>query len=178
MIGGEERCPRCGEPRIGPFCEGCGHRYAAVPSPDPSPASSSDPSPAWSWCAVVAPDREYFTAAGFDTGRFSFPARSAARRVPLTSSPVRIGRRSRRRGSTPDIDLADPPADPGVSHNHALLLARPDGTWALVDQGSTNGTYLNGGTDRISRDQEVPLAAGDRFHLGVWTTITVHPDRP
>jgi pSer/pThr/pTyr-binding forkhead associated (FHA) protein len=126
-----------------------------------------------SWHAVVAPDRTYFESGGLDTERFTFPDRSVPRRVELTGPVVRIGRRSGSRGTTPDIDLAEPPADPGVSREHARLLARPDGTWAVVDDGSTNGIYLNGGTERLPGDRPVSLADGDRVHLGVWTTITL-----
>jgi hypothetical protein len=162
MISGAERCPRCSEPRIGPFCERCGHRY-----------STSAPAGTASWCAVIAPDRTYFDTGGLDTERFDFPVHGTTRSVELTGSVVRIGRRSGSRGTTPEIDLADAPADPGVSHEHARLLAQSDGTWAVVDDGSTNGTYLNGGTERLPGDRPVQLADGDRVHLGVWTTITL-----
>ncbi len=86
---------------------------------------------------------------------------------------MRIGRRSASRGITPEIDLANPPVDPGVSREHARLLAQPDGSWALVDEGSTNGTYVNGCSQRVPTKAPVPLADGDRVHLGVWTTITL-----
>ncbi|MGH3899312.1 MAG: FHA domain-containing protein [Pseudonocardiaceae bacterium] len=89
---------------------------------------------------------------------------------------MRIGRRSISRGIAPEIDLAFPPVDPGVSREHARLLAQPDGSWVLVDDGSTNGTYLNGDTKRLPAKAPVPLADGDRVHLGVWTTITLHRD--
>jgi pSer/pThr/pTyr-binding forkhead associated (FHA) protein len=157
-----ESCPRCSEPRIGLFCEQCGHSYSVAAPPAPS-----------TWCAVIAPDRDYFETGRADIDRFTFPASSPARRVTLTGASVRVGRRSGSRGTTPEIDLADPPADPGVSREHARLLAQPDGTWAVVDEGSTNGTYVNGGRQRIAAHQPVPLADGDRVHLGVWTTITL-----
>ncbi|MBV9729653.1 MAG: FHA domain-containing protein [Pseudonocardiales bacterium] len=160
--GGVESCPCCNEPRIGLFCEQCGHSYAVAAPPAPS-----------SWCAVIAPDQNYFEGARAEGDRFSFPASSPARRVPLTGASVRIGRRSGSRRTTPEIDLADPPADPGVSREHARLLAQPDGTWAVLDEGSTNGTYVNDSRQRIAARQPVPLADGDRVHLGVWTTITL-----
>lgn len=157
-----ELCPRCSEPRTELFCEQCGHSYAVVALAGPL-----------SWCAVIAPDRDYFQAGPADIEQFTFPASSPARRVPLRGASIRIGRRSSSRGTIPEIDLADPPADPGVSREHARLVALPDGIWAVIDEASTNGTYINGGCQRIPAHQQVPLADGDRVHLGVWTTITL-----
>lgn len=154
-------CPQCDEPRIGPFCEQCGHSYTA--------ASRSAPS----WCAVIAPDRVYFEAGGAATEGFTFPASSPARSVELTGTSALIGRRSSSKGITPEIDLASTPADPGVSREHARLLAQPDGSWAVADEGSTNGTYVNGSSQRIPANAPVQLANGDRVHVGVWTTITL-----
>ncbi|MGH3874476.1 MAG: FHA domain-containing protein [Pseudonocardiaceae bacterium] len=160
-------CPHCGEPRIGRFCEQCGHSYAGHSHSHSHAAPSS-------WCAVLTPDRAYFEVSGADPKEFTFPASALARRVELTGASMRIGRRSASRRITPEIDLASPPVDPGVSHEHARLLAQPDGSWTLVDDGSTNGTYVNGSSQRIPPDQPIPLADGDRVHLGVWTTITLH----
>lgn len=123
-----------------------------------------------SWCAVITPDRGYFEAGGADTKRFSFPAGSPTRRVKLTGPSVRIGRRSDSRDTTPEIDLADP----WVSREHAQLLAQPDGTWTVVDEGSTNGTYVNDDRRRIPTHQQIPLADGDCVHLGIWTMITLY----
>ena len=81
-----------------------------------------------------------------------------------------IGRRSRTRGTAPDIDLAG--LDPGVSATHALLVARPDGGWDLVDLGSTNGTTLAVDDGPIRPHAPVPLADGAVIQLGAWTTIT------
>ena len=163
-------CPDCGEPRSGQFCEECGHSYAGHSD---TTAALLGPS---SWCVVIAPDPAYYEASGADTKEFTFPASALARRVELTGASVRIGRRSASRGITPEIDLASPPIDPGVSREHARLLAQPDGCWALVDEGSANGTYLNGGATPIPARAQVPLTDGDRVHLGVWTTITLHRD--
>ncbi|MGH3673159.1 MAG: FHA domain-containing protein [Pseudonocardiaceae bacterium] len=121
------------------------------------------------WWALVAPDRGFFEASGVDTGRFCVPA-GPARRVQLTGGSMRIGRRSGSRGVAPEIEVTDP----GVSRAHARLLARPDGSWTVVDDGSLNGTYVNGAAQRIGPRQQVPLADGDRVHVGVWTTITLH----
>lgn len=153
-----EFCPRCNEPRIGLFCERCGHAYLATTPPTPS-----------SWCAVIAPDRGYFETSGADTERFTLPAICSIRRIKLTGTSVGIGRHSKSRGTTPEIDLADP----GVSHKHARLLAQPDSGWMVVDEDSANGTYMNGGSQPIPSNHQIPLVDGDRLHLGMWTTITL-----
>jgi pSer/pThr/pTyr-binding forkhead associated (FHA) protein len=100
-----------------------------------------------------------------------FPPYCPERTFVLTGPQIRIGRRSTSRGTAPEIDLSEPPADPGVSHLHAVLLAQPDGGWALVDPGSTNGTWINDATDPLTINVAVPLQVGDRIHLGAWTTI-------
>ncbi|WP_338071051.1 FHA domain-containing protein, partial [Actinomadura bangladeshensis] len=110
-------------------------------------------------------DREYFTTViaeeGPDSAALSFPPYAPERRIPLTGAQIRIGRRSSSQPSPPEIDLREPPEDPGVSHVHAVLLAKPDGTWTLVDPGSTNRTCVNGSTDPIPYNVEVPVADGD-----------------
>ena len=63
--------------------------------------------------------------------------------------------------------------DPGVSHLHAVLLLQPDGNWAVVDPGSTNGTTLNDDPEPVKTDVPIPVRDGDRIHVGAWTTITV-----
>ncbi|MGH3882164.1 MAG: FHA domain-containing protein [Pseudonocardiaceae bacterium] len=172
-----ESCPRCSEPRIGVFCEQCGHSYAAPVSPTTGPLATRPLRLGASlWWVVIVPDRDYFEARCEDADRFTFPASSSPWRVELTGDVVRIGRRSTSQRITPEIDLAGPPADPGVSREHARLLAQPDGSWALVDVGSTNGTNLNGVAKRIPTDQKVPLADRDRVYLGIWTTITLYRD--
>lgn len=162
-------CPLCGEVREGRFCEQCGYDFDA-----PRPAARAPSGPP-AWVAVVTADRGYFETGGESSRSFTFPASCPQRRVALTGRRVRIGRRSTSRAFTPEIDLSCPPEDPGVSHEHAQLLAQPDGSWALVDRGSTNGTYLNGSPDPVPSNLLVPLAADDRIHVGVWTTITVRP---
>ena len=85
---------------------------------------------------------------------------------------MQIGRRSVSRGVDPEIDLTGPPADPGISRLHAVLIATPDGGWAVLDPGSANGTLVNG--TEIPTGVQVPLYDGDRINLGGWTAITVH----
>jgi hypothetical protein len=192
-----EPCPDCAAPRTGRFCEGCGYDFAVgagrpdvtgpVPSAPPAPPASEEPAtsrwgesgastPAASWTAVVVADRDYYETVlrqSGENGAFTFPPYCPERRIPLDGPQIRIGRRSVSQGTTPEIDLSEPPEDPGASHTHAVLLGRPDGTWTLVDPGSTNGTTVNGGEEPIPVNVEVPVDDGDRIHIGVWTTITL-----
>ncbi|HEX5404338.1 MAG TPA: FHA domain-containing protein [Pseudonocardiaceae bacterium] len=177
-----ELCPECGEPRTGRFCEGCSYDFVAGASrtpvaPAPAPVAAV-PVSTNGWSAVVTADREYFDAVrqqdGPDVPTISFPVYCPDRQFSLTGEQIRIGRMSRSRGLTPEIDLTGPPQDPGVSHLHAVLLAQADGTWVVVDPGSTNGTTLNDDLEPIANDVPVPVRDGDRIHVGAWTTITLH----
>jgi hypothetical protein len=129
------------------------------------------------WNAVVRADRQWYDEVrrreGPDAADVEFPRYCPERRFELTGNQVAIGRRSRSRGTNPEIDLSGPPLDPGVSAQHALLLSRPDGGWDLVDLDSTNGTSVGDSPDLIRAHVPVPLADGDRIRLGAWTTITV-----
>ncbi|WP_432588271.1 FHA domain-containing protein [Streptomyces sp. HD1123-B1] len=156
--------------------------HAAPPPPQqatpPSPFEHGGPPPSPAgWVAVVAPDREYFMAmmhrSGPEAAGLNLPAYSPEQQLPLNGQQITIGRRRHSTGESPDIDLGRPPEDPGVSHQHAVLVQQPDGTWSVVDQDSTNGTTINGGEDPIQPYVPVPLQDGDRVHVGAWTTITV-----
>ncbi|MFD0774431.1 FHA domain-containing protein, partial [Streptomonospora algeriensis] len=130
------------------------------------------------WWAIVCADPAYYQAMAdrgvLDPAAIEFPARTPQRRMPLNRARVRIGRRSFRLGIHPEIDLAGPPEDPAVSHAHATLIARPGGRWALVDEGSTNGTTLNGTAEEVPSNTEVPLHEADRIYVGAWTVIALH----
>ncbi|MFD6227830.1 FHA domain-containing protein [Streptomyces sp. NPDC060232] len=130
-----------------------------------------------SWTATIGPDRSYFMAmmqrSGPEATGLNLPAYSPEQHLPLSGGQITIGRRRASTGESPDIDLSVPPEDPGVSHQHAVLVQQPDMSWAVVDQNSTNGTTINGGEDPIQPYVPVPLADGDRVHVGAWTTITI-----
>jgi serine/threonine protein kinase len=156
----------------------------AVPTPtapmtmlEASSASSapSVPSVPLTWTAVVTADRDYYDSVSAvndqDSASISFPGAVPERRIPLSGTEIRIGRRSVSKGIEPEIDLIGPPRDPGVSRLHAKLIPAPDGTWTVVDLGTENGITVNG-RDVPSGDS-VPLRPGDRIHLGAWTKITI-----
>jgi hypothetical protein len=193
--GGGEPCPECDTSRSGRFCEVCGHDFLAaeldtagigavigggttgrgseVASPPPD---GTGPKPATTgWRVVVTADRAYYDRmrAAADPGaeEVAFPAYCPERRFALVPPQVLIGRLSRSRGIEPDIDLTGPPADPAVSHSHAILVVQPDGGWAVVDLGSANGTYVNDSATAIEPNRPVPVADGDRVHVGAWSTL-------
>ncbi|MGR4878993.1 FHA domain-containing protein [Streptomyces sp. LARHCF249] len=130
-----------------------------------------------SWTATIGPDRSYFMAmmqrSGPEAAGLNLPAYSPEQHLPLAGGQITIGRRRASTGESPDIDLSVPPEDPGVSHQHAVLVQQPDLSWAVVDQNSTNGTTINGGEEPIQPYVPVPLSDGDRVHVGAWTTITI-----
>ncbi|MGO9973555.1 MAG: FHA domain-containing protein [Solirubrobacteraceae bacterium] len=186
-------CPRCGTINAASdkFCEGCGLNFAdpGAPSAEPpsseaaatptavtSEAASTPTVAATGWVAIVTADRDYFERT--DAGDIEFPADCPERRVPLMAEQVTIGRRSRSRSITPDIDLGEPPEDIGVSHEHAILTRNADGAWLLADRGSTNGTFHNDGETPITQGEPVSMSDGDRIHLGAWTTITLSRNAP
>jgi hypothetical protein len=174
---GAQPCPVCATPRAGDdrFCEGCGFDFesgtgGSVPASATTTSGGATAEPAL-WEVVASADREYFDRMAPEG--VTFPPHCPDRTFGVSGEQVRIGRRSPSRGVAPEIDLSGAPEDPAISHLHALLLRQGDGSYALVDPGSTNGTTVNGGKDPIAVNEAVPLKDGDRIHLGAWTTLTL-----
>ena len=76
---------------------------------------------------------------------------SAGSAIPLGNDETTVGRAPTNEVVLPDIS---------VSRRHALLRREPDG-YVLIDQGSGNGTRLNGRSVQITR-----LCNGDEVTLG------------
>jgi pSer/pThr/pTyr-binding forkhead associated (FHA) protein len=183
-------CPQCGAQAAGRFCEVCGYDFLLakiapaqrVPTEDAEaePTATAPPNGAAApgWRIVVTADADYHARmqaqAEPDVEPIALPAFCPERRFALPAGQALIGRRSRSRGIEPDIDLAGPPADPAVSHAHALLIAQPDGGWAVVDLESANGTFVGETDEPIESNTPTPLADGDAFYLGAWTKIVLH----
>lgn len=161
-------CPVCQAELDARFCETCGHD-----STRPAPVAA----PTGTWSVIATADPAWFEEVrrreGPDIASMAFPHYCPPRTFDLTGPQMAIGRRSRSRGVDPEIDLSGPPLDPGVSTLHAVLLARPEGGWELVDVGSTNGTVIGDAPDPIPPHVPVQLAAGDRIKIGAWTVLTV-----
>ena len=157
-----EPCPACGAPRSGDdrYCEGCGHDFLAPP-----PAVTG-------WEAVITADRAQFDRLA--VAGLTFPVDYLERRFPLAEGENRIGRSRGHPGEdAPEIDLATPPVDPGISRLHAVIERRDDGICVLRDLGSTNGTAVGDEPAAIAPHTDVPVSDGDRIRVGVWTTITL-----
>jgi predicted component of type VI protein secretion system len=60
-----------------------------------------------------------------------------------------------------------------VSRRHARLARCPDGGLELSDDGSSNGTYVNGATEPLAVGTVRRVVAGDWINAGAWTRITV-----
>jgi hypothetical protein len=177
-------CPNCGAARTpdDAFCEGCGLDFAtgqmpAAPvAPDPAVATAGAPS---GWRAVVEADQAFYDSNEADgPTAITFPDGAGTREIPLTGDEVWIGRRSEAKGFFPAIDLSSPVADPGVSHRHAVLRRQADGSWGLLDEQSTNGTWLNGGDKPVPYGAVIALKDGDRINVGSFTSITILKDQP
>ncbi|WP_367323010.1 FHA domain-containing protein [Streptomyces sp. HUAS ZL42] len=157
--------------------QGGGYGYPQPGAGQAPPGFPQAPQQPATWMATIGPDREYFMAmmqrSGPEAAGLNLPAYSPEQQRTLTGNQITIGRRRHSTGETPDIDLSVPPEDPGVSHQHAVLVQQPDGSWAVVDQNSTNGTTVNGSEEPIQPFVPVPLQDGDRVHVGAWTTITI-----
>jgi|KBSSwiStaDraftv2_1062776.scaffolds.fasta_scaffold03469_4 hypothetical protein len=165
-------CSACGTLVAGRFCETCGQDSALPEAVTAVPPASSPRQVEWT--AVVCADREYYERilanGGPDT--VDFPQFFPERRIVLKSETTLIGRRNRGQGVEPDIDLGIHPGDRGVSTQHAVLRLRSSGP-TITDLGSTNGTSLNGSDELLRNGEEIPLADGDRIHVGAWTTIAI-----
>jgi hypothetical protein len=171
-----ELCPACGAARVGSdrFCEGCGYDFVtqATSAQAAAAVSAATADGEARWDAVISADRAYFDEVA--SPGVEFPPHCPDRTFPLAGAQLRIGRRSASRGIYPEIDLSGAPEDSAVSHLHALLVRGVDGSYSLVDPGSTNGTTVNDSPDPIAVNTPIPLAEGDRIHVGAWTTITIH----
>ena len=156
-----EPCPVCGTPRQPDdrYCEVDGYDFE-----DAAPI-------AFLWQVTIEPDRARFDALRPDD--LQFPDGMARWTCSLDGESVSVGRRSPSRGIYPDIDLSGAHEDPGVSRQHLRFDRQPDGSYAVVDCGSANGTTVNDARERITPHTAVPLADGDRVHLGAWTKIMI-----
>lgn len=156
---GATACPVCKTAQAASdrFCETCGHDFEAATPAEPA------------WELVIEADRDYHTR--FAPGDLVFPQALPPQRVALDTDELRIGRFDPASNGADAPQLTGAAKDPGLSRRHALLRRRGDGTYAVEDLGSTNGTEVNG--RQIAAGEPVTLGDGDRVNLGAWTGITI-----
>ena len=184
-------CPTCGTDRpstVARFCEVCRYDFAnqkpgeppvAVVDPIIAPSSAQQAvgiaaapakpaavtSPTMWWDVVIAVDPHLDVEPDPDAQ----PPQEPERRMPLDLVENLIGRRNDAMGIVPEIR----PHDPGVSRRHAKILVRPDGTVAIVDLDSANGTFVN--DKQITAGVPQVLTSQDSVTMGRWTRLRVEP---
>ena len=80
---------------------------------------------------------------------------------------IRLGRADSQ--VKPTVDLSKYHArELGVSRNHAEIVFS-DGTYFVKDNGSTNGTWING--EKIPPYKQMPLRDSDQVRLGHFTML-------
>lgn len=156
---------------------------AGPPAPEPVPDPAVPPTGATAllgqgrqthWHAVCTVDAAWYAVQ--DTP-YQLPPEGRSTVVELTSDSATLGRRSRSRGTTPDIDCS---TDPGVSRRHARFDLI-DGRWYVEDLGSANGTYIaHAGAPLpehpIAAGRRVEVGPGDTVYVGAWTRVSIADD--
>jgi FHA domain len=172
-------CPECGTPRESDrqvFCEVCRYNFqtgaggipaARTTTTVPPPLTAPAPPPPVAANAVA----RWFLEVRVDVNLYGTPNAAAPVNQPpqtftLFDAETMIGR------AGTDVHVQVPiHGDAGVSRRHALLTRRPDGSLALRDLGSANGTQVNGAD--VMAGVDTPLKDGDTIAVGAWTRITV-----
>jgi hypothetical protein len=165
-------CPNCREENLPDalFCETCGYDFTTGQLPAVPPAASAAAPPA-DWVAEVWIDPDWFAAQEAEgTCATSGPPTV----VPLRGTQALIGRASKSRNVTPQVDCS---ADGSVSHRQAELTL-DHGRWFVEDLGSTNGTFVGMAGDPlpttpIPSHERRELADGERIYVGAWCRVMV-----
>ncbi len=191
-----QACPNCSEAAAPDalFCESCGYDFTTgtMPRPassldlssGPAPATSSaTPAPAPSAPAALAEwvverwvDPDWYAVQQSDD---PCPSPGLPTVIPLTEKSLLIGRPSRSRGISPEIDCGD---DTGVSRRQAQLTT--DGQrWWVEDLQSSNGTYVASAAGPLPETPIIPgqrqeLNPDDRVYVGAWTRLVVRKATP
>ena len=182
-------CPHCSAANSADalFCEACGYDFTTgsmprrtepldtLPDAIVGPGNISPPLAA-AWVAEIWIDPDWYAD---QESTDPLPSPGVPQVVPLRNTSILIGRASRSRNISPDIDLS---SDTGISRRHAQLTT--DGSrWWVEDLGSSNGTYVGGAVDALPKTpvaagQKQEVRTGDRIYLGAWTRLVVRKAAP
>jgi len=158
-------CPECNNQELegSIFCTNCGvllqdgegdSRTATLPFGDDYSADRAAP-------PLVG--KKSGTVNGAVAIRFVIPVSGRKITLPIQDQ-IRIGRDDPKRGSHPELDLAeDGGTDAGISRLHAVILTTAQGI-AIMDLNSVNGTRVN--NYRIPPHLPFALNDGDELKLG------------
>lgn len=178
-------CPNCSAANSPDalFCEACGYDFTTGSMPrraEPAAATAApgniSPPLAAAWVAEIWIDPDWYAD---QESTDPLPSPGLPQVVPLRNTSILIGRASRSRNISPDIDLS---SDTGISRRHAQLTT--DGSrWWVEDLGSSNGTYVGGALDALPKTpvaagQKQEVRTGDRIYLGAWTRLVVRKAAP
>lgn len=171
------RCPTCSTEFMAGalFCRSCGealqpaaqrhvaaHRAPAPPSPAGASVPSAPKMPIPDRPPLVAPKAVGSLAPSnaVKTLHIYIPHLDQRLALPL-SGTIRVGRADPDAATTPELDLSDYDGfERGVSRQHATVQVFDEGIF-MVDQHSSNGTWLG----------EQPLAAGYAYPLPREATV-------
>ena len=132
-----------------------------APAPAPAPAAKAAPAPAPAQPTASEQETQVVQDdSNLETQVISSPQAkhavlletSVGREYPIESNLFTLGRDKASNVVVNDIN---------VSRHHAEIVQRADGTWALVDKNSTNGTFVNG-----TKVTQHNLQEGDKISLG------------
>jgi hypothetical protein len=190
-----QACPNCSEAAAPDalFCESCGYDFTTgtMPRPASSLDLSSGPAPAASPASPATPSApaalaEWVVERWVDPDWYAVqqsddpcPSPGLPTVIPLTEKSLLIGRPSRSRGISPEIDCGD---DTGVSRRQAQLTT--DGQrWWVEDLQSSNGTYVASAAGPLPETPIIPgqrqeLNPDDRVYVGAWTRLVVRKATP
>ena len=187
-----QTCPNCSEPAAPDalFCESCGYDFTTGTMPRPAssldlssppvpatpPATPSAPAALAEWVVERWVDPDWYAVQQSDD---PCPSPGLPTVIPLTEKSLLIGRPSRSRGISPEIDCGD---DTGVSRRQAQLTT--DGQrWWVEDLQSSNGTYVASAAGPLPETPIIPgqrqeLNPDDRVYVGAWTRLVVRKATP
>jgi uncharacterized Zn finger protein (UPF0148 family) len=185
----QELCPDCGTPRTpgARFCEVCRHDFqenkagvaeaivasqqeavktenstSVVPAAGKAAEAEENTAAAPKLNVVISVDRGKASASEAET---AFKPDTVDKVFPLDLNENLVGRRSASKGIYPEIVINDP----GVSHRQLMFIKKPDGSFAVLELGSSNGTELNGA--QLEPGVITVVKAGDELAIGMWTII-------
>ncbi|MEV0798849.1 FHA domain-containing protein [Kribbella sp. NPDC050281] len=186
-----QTCPNCSEPAATDalFCESCGYDFTtgtmpraassldlSAPGAPVPPMPPAPPAEVAEWVVERWVDPDWYAVQQSDD---PCPSPGLPVVIPLNDKSVLVGRPSRSRGITPEVDCGD---DTGVSRRQAQLTT--DGQrWWVEDLQSSNGTYVGPASgplpeDPISPGQRRELNPDDRVYVGAWTRLVVRKSTP